>query len=94
MSRACLVRDDQLVAFAAGTEFDLDEHVSGCDECQAFLAELWDGELTNDLVAPVVEYLRLELFLIDVTMTGAGLAARMAKAFLTYMDPALGKEDG
>ena len=92
MSRACLVLDDQLVAFATGTEFDLDEHVSDCDECQAFLAELWDGELTNDLVAPVVEYLRLELFLIDLAKTGTGLAARMAKAALTYLDPALGRE--
>ena len=92
MSRACLIRDDQLVAFAAGYEFDLDEHVADCDECQAFLAELWDGELENDLVQPVVQYLRMELFLIDVARTGTGLAARMAKAMLRYLDPALGKE--
>jgi len=89
MSRACLVRDDQLVAFAAGYEFDLDEHVATCDECQAFLAELWDGELQNDLVQPVVQYLRLELYLIDVMRTGGGLAATMARALLRYADPAL-----
>ena len=93
MTRDCLVRDDQLVAFAAGYEFDLDEHVAGCDECQAFLAELWDGELENDLVQPVVQYLRMELFLIDVARTGTGLAARMAQAMLRYLDPALGKEE-
>lgn len=88
MSRACLTRDDQLVAFAAGYEFDLDEHVDTCDECQAFLAELWDGQLENDLVQPIVQYLRLELYLIDAIRTGGGLAARMARAALRYLDPA------
>ena len=47
----------------------------------------------NDLVEPVIQYLRLELYLIDVIRTGGGLAARMAKALLRYADPALGKED-
>jgi len=93
MSRACLVADDRLVAFAAGDGFDLDEHVAGCDECQSFLADLWDGELHNDLVAPVLQLLRVELFLIDLARTGAGVAARMAAALVRYLDPAPGEEE-
>ena len=53
MTRICAVQDDRLIDFADGVEFDLDfdEHVAGCDECQAFVAELWEGELGRDLVA-------------------------------------------
>ena len=54
MNRACAIPDEQLVAFAGGNEFDLDEHVATCDQCQDFLAELWDGGLDHDLVEPVV----------------------------------------
>lgn len=93
MNRSCLIQDDQLRAFAAGVDFDLDEHVETCDECQAFLAELWDGDLEHDLVEPVVQYLRLELYLIDVVSEASGLAARMARAALRYLDPAPRREN-
>ena len=93
MNRVCDVRDDQLIAFAGGVEFDLDEHVATCDQCQDFLAELWDGGLDHDLVEPVVAAIRLELFLIDAAKLGSGIVADMLQAFITYLDPGLGKDD-
>ncbi len=93
MNRACLVRDEQLVAFAGGVDFDLDEHVATCDQCQDFLAELWDGGLDHDLVEPVVSAIRLELFLLEAAKLGSGIVADMVQAFMRYLDPGLGKDD-
>jgi hypothetical protein len=101
MSRDCLVRDEELRAFAGGADVhvsgpvvDLDEHVATCDACQTFLAEVWDGGLDHDLANDVLEYLRLEQYLMDVVATGSGLAARMAQAVLAYLDASLGGKDG
>ena len=93
MSRDCAVRHDQLVAFAGGVDFDLDEHVATCDQCQDFLAELWDGGLDHDLVEPIVAAIRLELFLMDAAKLGGGIVADMLQALITYLDPGLGKDD-
>ena len=87
------VLDEQLIAFAGGVEFDLDEHVATCDQCQDFLAELWDGGLDRDLVEPVVQMIRLELFLIEAAKLGSGIVADMLQALITYLDPGLGKDD-
>ena len=92
MNRNCAVRDEQLVAFAAGYEFDLDAHVETCEQCQDFLAELWDGGLDHDLVAPVVAAIRLELFLMEAAKLGAGIVADMLQAIIRYLDPGLGKD--
>ncbi len=92
MSRTCAIGDDQLRAFAAGTdERVIDEHVATCDECQEFLALVWDGSLDTDLAEPVVEAIRLELFLIDVAKLFAGMIGdmgRAAKVFLGGVDDA------
>jgi hypothetical protein len=93
MNRVCAIRDEELIAFAGGVEFDLDEHVATCDQCQDFLAELWDGGLDHDLVEPVVQMIRLELFLMDAAKLGGGIVADMLQALVTYLDPGLGKDD-
>jgi len=93
MNRDCAVRDEELIAFAGGEEFDLDEHVDGCDQCQDFLAELWVGGLDHDLVEPVVQMIRLELFLMEAAKLGGGIVADMMQALITYLDPGLGKDD-
>jgi len=95
MTRSCAVQDDRLIDFADGVEFDLDfdEHVAGCDECQGFVAELWEGELDRDLVEPIVAIIRLELFLIEVAKLGGGIVADMLQAFARYLDPGLGKDE-
>ncbi len=85
MSRVCATRDEQLLAFATGDEFDLDEHVAGCEECQDFLAELWWGELDVDLAQPVVKTIRFELFLIEVAKMFGDIAAGMGKATQVYL---------
>lgn len=92
MNRECAVRDEQLMAFAGGVTFDLDEHVATCDQCQDFLSELWDGGLDHDLVEPVVEMIRLETFLMDAARLGGGIVADMMQALITYLDPGLGKD--
>ena len=93
MNRACAIRDEELIAFAGGVEFNLDEHVEACEQCQDFLAELWDGGLDHDLVEPVVQMIRLELFLMDAAKLGGGIVADMLQALITYLDPGLGKDD-
>ncbi len=97
MNRSCAIADEQLQAFAAGTdERVIDEHVATCDECQEFLALLWDGGLDHDLAEPVVEAIRLELFLLDVAklfMGVAGDAARAAKVYLGGMDESAGLQE-
>ncbi len=86
MSRSCAIRDEQLRAFAAGTdERVIDEHVATCDECQEFLALLWDGGLDTDLAEPVVEAIRLELFLIDVAKLFAGVLGDVGRAAKVYL---------
>ena len=95
MIRSCEVHDDRLIAFAGGVDFeiDFDEHVADCDECQAFLAELWEGGLDHDLVEPIVAIIRLELFLIEAAKLGSGVVADMFQALARYIDPALGKDE-
>ena len=95
MTRSCEVLDDRLMAFADGVDLDLDfdEHVAGCDECQAFLAELWEGGLDHDLVEPIVAMIRLELFLIEAAKLASGVVADMFQALARYIDPALGKDE-
>ena len=63
----------------------LDEHVAGCDECQAFLAELWIGELQHDLTEPVLRRIRFEQFLIDAAKFGFEVTARLAKGASHYL---------
>ena len=85
MNRDCAVQDEQLLAFATGDEFDLDEHVAGCEECQDFLEELWTGGLETDLTEPVVKTIRLELFLIEVAKLFGDIAVDMGRAARVYL---------
>jgi hypothetical protein len=99
--RSCGVADGVLYDFADGLmidsgrvavpEIDVDAHVANCDECQAYLAELWDGELATDLVEPVLRIVELERFLIDLTKLGAGIVGRFIEAAKRY---GLGVDDG
>ena len=92
--RSCLVDDAVLYDFADGVavadpgivvrEADIDAHVAGCDECQAFLAELWDGDLETDLVEPVLRVVELERFLLDVAKLGTGIVAELIEAAKRY----------
>ncbi len=82
--RACHTTDDLLFAFVDGLDSTLDEHVATCDECQEFLAELWQGELTEDLSEPIMERIRLADFVADVARFGADIAAAMGRGLLTY----------
>lgn len=89
--RSCGVSDDRLFGFVDGIEETLDEHVAGCDECQAFLAELWIGEAPHDLREPVLRQIRFEEFLIDAARLGLDVLSAMARAALQLgsgtMDP-------
>ena len=82
--RACKTTDDLLFAFVDGLNDGLDEHVANCDECQAFLAELWQGELAEDLAEPVMARIRLADFVSDVAKLGFDIAAAMGRGILTY----------
>ncbi len=93
--RSCGVADETLFEFSLGDvpvdlagvaipEPDIDAHVSGCDECQAFLAELWEGSLDKDLSEPVLKIIELELFLIELAKLGGGILASFAEALLAY----------
>ncbi len=84
MSRDCGITDEQLAGFARGEQHELERHVAGCTECQAFLAEFWQGALTTDLAKPVVQAIRIELFLLDAAKLGMGILARMARALVAY----------
>jgi hypothetical protein len=81
---ACGTADTELRHFAGGGAPGLDEHVAGCDACQAFLAGLWAGRLTRDLSEPIVRAIRFEQWLLDVVRLGADVAARMAEATIRY----------
>ena len=82
--RSCQTSDDLLFAFVDGLDESLDDHVADCDECQAFLAELWQGELTTDLTEPVMERIRLAEFIANVAKFGADVAAAMGRAVVEY----------
>ncbi|NND02022.1 MAG: hypothetical protein HKN91_04485 [Acidimicrobiia bacterium] len=86
--RSCQTSDDLLFAFVDGLDESLDEHVENCDECQAFLAELWQGELTEDLTEPVMERIRLAEFVANVARFGADVAAAMGRAVVEYSQDA------
>ena len=91
--RACNTSDELLFAFVDGLDTTLDEHVATCDECQEFLAELWQGELTQDLSEPVMERIRLAEFVADVARFSADIAAAMGRGLLAY-GPGAGARDG
>ncbi len=82
--RTCKTSDDLLFAFVDGLDSTLDEHVETCDECQEFLAELWQGELTEDLSKPVMDRIRLAEFVAEVAKFGADVVAAMGRGILTY----------
>lgn len=89
--RSCQTADEQLFDFVDGINETLDEHVAGCDECQAFLAELWIGELDHDLSDPVIRQIRLEKFVADVARLGLDIVSGMAEGAVEYTigkDPA------
>lgn len=82
--RTCNTTDDLLFAFVDGLDQSLDDHVATCDECQAFLAELWQGELMQDLSEPVMERIRLGEFVAEVARFGLDVAAAMGRAAVAY----------
>ena len=81
---ACTITDVQRIDFAEGIDDSIDEHVLTCDQCQAFLAELWDGQLVNDLSEPVMRVVGLEEFVIAVIKEGGGILARIGEALRVY----------
>lgn len=81
---SCEITDIQRVDFAEGVDDSIDEHVMTCDECQAFLAELWDGQLQSDLSEPVMRVVGLEEFVIAVIKEGGGILARIGEALRVY----------
>ena len=93
-ARTCMVGDGVLYDFADGLvidltrisvpEADIDAHVATCDECQGFLAELWQGDLEADLVEPVMAVIELERFLLDLTKLGSGILAQVIEALKRY----------
>ena len=76
----CAITDVQRIDFAEGVDDSIDEHVMTCDECQAFLAELWSGQLQSDLSEPVMRVVGLEEFVIAVIKEGGGILARIGEA--------------
>lgn len=90
--RSCKTSDDLLFAFVDGLDSTLDEHVATCEECQEFLAELWQGELTADLSKPVLDRIRLAEFVAEVAKFGADIVAAMGRGILTY-GPGVGERD-
>jgi hypothetical protein len=80
----CRITDIQRIDFAEGLDNSIDEHVMTCDRCQAFLAELWEGQLERDLTEPVMRMVGLEEFFIAVIKEGGGILARIARALRVY----------
>lgn len=80
----CGISDIQRIDFAEGVDDTIDAHVMTCDECQAFLAELWQGQLQKDLTEPVMRMVGLEEFVIAVIKEGGGILARIAHALRVY----------
>lgn len=93
-ARTCGVVDEVLFDFADGgdvgvvtaweAEALVDDHVADCDECQAFLAEVWSGALELDLTEPVIRIIEMERLLIDIAKLGTGILAEFAQALLRY----------
>ncbi len=81
---ACTITDVQRIDFAEGIDDSIDEHVMTCDTCQAFLADLWQGELQTDLSEPVMRVVGLEEFVIAVLKEGGGILARIGEALRVY----------
>lgn len=81
---ACTITDVQRIDFAEGIDDSIDEHVMTCDICQAFLADLWEGELQTDLSEPVMRVVGLEEFVIAVLKEGGGILARIGEALRVY----------
>ena len=81
---ACTITDIQRIDFAEGEDNSIDEHVLTCDACQAFLADLWEGQLANDLSEPVMRVVGLEEFVIAVIKEGGGILARIGEALRVY----------
>ena len=84
MSIPCDITDAQRFDFADGSDDSIDEHVMTCDECQEFLAALWEGQLSRDLTDEVMTVVGLEEFVIAVLKEGGGILARLARALRTY----------
>ena len=80
----CGISDLQRLDFAEGVDDSIDEHVMTCDECQSFLAELWEDQLQVDLTEPVMRMVGLEEFLIAVIKESGGILARIAHALRVY----------
>ncbi len=80
----CSITDVQRIDFAEGSDESIDEHVMTCDECQAFLADLWQGQLQTDLSEPVMRIVGLEEFVIAVIKEGGGILARIGEALRVY----------
>ena len=81
--RACHTTDERLFDFVDGIE-DLDAHVATCDECQAFLAELWQGELGRDLSEPVKQKIRFDQFLSEIVGLGVNIVTALGRATAEY----------
>ena len=82
--RDCRTSDELLFDFVDGIDVSLDEHVASCDECQGFLAELWQGELDTDLTEPIMHRIRLSEFAADVARMGADIMAAFGRAIVAY----------
>lgn len=82
--RDCRTSDDRLFAFVDGVETDLESHVATCDHCQAFLAELWIGELQTDLSDSVLRRIRFDEFLRELGQLTIDVAGAMARAVVAY----------
>ena len=86
--RTCHTTDDRLFAFVDGVDLagfqDLDDHVATCDECQAFLAEVWEGELSHDLLEPVIRRIRFDQFLSEIVGFGVNIVSAMGRATAEY----------
>jgi len=86
--RTCHTTDDRLFAFVDGVDLaefqDLDAHVATCEECQAFLAEVWEGELSHDLREPVIRRIRFDQFLSEIVGFGVNIVSAMGRAAAEY----------
>ncbi len=82
--RECRTPDEMLFAFVDGLDESLDDHVATCDECQQFLAELWQGELATDLTEPIMQRIRLAEFIARVARFGIDVVAAMGRGLLAY----------
>jgi hypothetical protein len=82
--RVCGVSDDRLFAFVDGVDETLDDHVAGCDECQAFLAELWIGEAPRDFAEPVLRTIRFDEFVVAAAKLGVEVVGAMGRALVAF----------